>query len=431
MPDETRFSGYTRLVREIESLRANAGVSSMALVLLQLKGIDEVNKALGYSDCDAVLNTVAERVAGVAREQDRLIRLGGDLFALLIRNPLHEGHAILGAEKAVRVITEPVAIEANRVRLRASAGIAFLASGATTTSEEFLRQGELAVRDAIAANGVHLVYQPELATSRQAPQALWAEVDDALRQGEFEVHYQPKVDLRTGRLIGAEALARWRHPVKGLISPAQFMSVIEETDSVRTLLWYVLNTGLRQAAAWQQHCPGFKIAVNVSPTSLADADLVELLADVTKIWHFPVDQLILEITETALMRSPKESMGRLHQLRELGVHVSIDDFGTGYSSLAYLKVLPADELKIDKSFVLPITHAATDRRLVESIIQLGHAMGLEVVAEGIEDEATARALVAMHCDIGQGFHFGRPLAAADFKTRWLSGNEPPVLEAIA
>ena len=166
------------------------------------------------------------------------------------------------------------------------------------------------MREAAAANDVHFVYRPELATVHQAPQAIWADVDDALRQGEFEIHYQPKLDLRTGRLIGAEALARWRHPVKGLISPAQFMPVIEETDSVRTLLWYVLNTGLRQAAAWQQHCPGFKIAVNVSPTSLADPDLVELLADVTRIWHFPADQLILEITETALMRSPKESAGQ-------------------------------------------------------------------------------------------------------------------------
>ena len=425
------FFGYTRLLRDIESLRESAGLDNMALVLLRLKGVDEVNKTLGYTAGDEVLSAVAGRVAGVAREQDRLTRLGGDLFALLIRNPLHEGHAILGAKKAVRVITEPVAIGANRARLRASAGLAFLAPGAATTAEEFLRQGELAVKEAAAGNDDYLVYRSALDTVQQTSQALWAEVDDALHQGEFEIHYQPKLELRTGRLIGAEALARWRHPVKGLISPAQFMPAIEETDSVRTLLWYVLNTGLRQAAAWQPRCPGFKIAVNASPTSLADADLVELLADATRIWHFPADQLILEITETALMRSPQASTGRLHQLRELGVHVSIDDFGTGYSSLAYLKVLPADELKIDKSFVLPITHSATDRRLVESIIQLGHAVGLEVVAEGIEDEATAQTLVAMQCDIGQGFHLGRPLDAAAFEARWLSGDGSSAIAATA
>ncbi|MFZ1626064.1 MAG: bifunctional diguanylate cyclase/phosphodiesterase [Gammaproteobacteria bacterium] len=431
MPTGTGLSGYTRLLREIETLRVGARMNSMALVLLRLKGINELNKALGYAACDEVLNIVAGRLAGVARKQDRLTQLGGDLFALLICNPLHEGHAILGAEKAVRVMTDPVAIGESRARLRASAGIALLASGVATTAEEFLRQGELAVQEAVAGNDAYFVYKPALDRAQQHPQAMWAEVDDGLHRGEFEIHYQPKLDLRTGRLVGSEALARWRHPLKGLISPAQFMPVIEETDSARTLLWYVLNTGLRQAAAWQHRWPGFKIAVNVSPMCLADPDLVESLADVTRIWHFPADQLILEITETALMRSPKEGTARLHQLRELGVQVSIDDFGTGYSSLAYLKVLPADELKIDKSFILPITQAATDRRLVESIIQLGHAVGLQVVAEGIEDEATARTLAGMHCDIGQGFHFGRPLDAAAFEARWLSGNGSSVMAASA
>jgi EAL domain-containing protein (putative c-di-GMP-specific phosphodiesterase class I)/GGDEF domain-containing protein len=417
MPSGSRQFSYSLLLREIENLRVEAGVTGIALVLLRLKGLGEVNKTLGYIGGDRVLEIIASRMGGVGRQQDRLVPLSKSLFALLIRSPLHEGHAVLGAEKAVRVVSEPVVLGHDRLRLRAIAGISLLPALATT-AEELLRQSELAINEAELRDEPCVVYTPALSAPESAEQEAWADIDDALRQGEFEIHYQPKVDLRTGILTGAEALARWRHPTKGLISPDKFIPVIEGTDSVRTLLWYVLNTALRQAAAWNKCWPGFKIAVNVSPTSLAEADLVELLAGAIQIWNVPAKQLVLEITESALMGSPLEAAHRLYQLRELGVHVSIDDFGTGYSSLAYLKNLPANELKIDKSFILPITNSETDRRLVESIIQLGHAVGLEVVAEGIEDEATLRVLADMDCDIGQGYHLGRPVDAAAFEARW-------------
>ncbi len=409
--------GYSQLLREIDDLRAEDGVTGIALVLLQLKGVGEVNRTLGYAATDKVLEIVAGRIAGIRRDRDRLMAINGSLFALLIRNPLHEGHAVLGAEKAVRLVAEPVPIDGDRARLRARAGISLL-PGRATTAEELLRQCELAIDEADLCDETHVVYKPALSAVESSDLEAWSDIDDALRQGEFEIHYQPKIALGTSKLTGAEALARWRHPTRGLISPARFMAVIEGTESVRALLWYVLNNALRQAAAWNQRWPGFRIAVNVSPTSLAEADLVELLADAIRIWNVPAGQLVLEITESALMRGPAESTKRLHQLRELGVKVSIDDFGTGYSSLTYLKNLPANELKIDKSFILPIAHSESDRRLVESIIQLGHAVGLEVVAEGIEDEGTLRALVDMGCDIGQGYYLGRPVDAAAFEARW-------------
>ena len=412
---------YSLLLREIENLRVQNGVTGVALVLVQLKGLGEVNKTLGYIAGDKVLDVIASRMSNVGREQDRLVSVSNSLFALLIRNPLHAGHAVLGAEKAVRVVSEPVMLGPDRPRLRAIAGIALLPASATT-AEELLHQCELAIDEAELRDEACVVYTSALGEAEAVEREALADIDDALRQGEFEIHYQAKVDLRTGLLAGAEALARWRHPTKGLLSPDKFMPVIEGTDSVRALLWYVLNTGLRQAAAWNRCRPGFRIAVNVSPTSLVEADLGELLGNAVRIWDFPAEQLVLEITETALMRSPVESAKRLGQLRELGVHVSIDDFGTGYSSLAYLKNLPASELKIDKSFILPIAHSESDRRLVESIIQLGHAVGLEVVAEGIEDEATLRALVDMGCDIGQGYHLGRPLDVTAFETRWFQAD---------
>lgn len=411
---------YSLLLREIHNLRVESGVTGIALILLRLRGLGDVNRTLGYVAGDKVLDTVVSRMGDVGREQDRLIPLSNSLFALLIRNPLHEGHAVLGAEKAVRVVQEPVVLGADRPQLRAVAGISMLPAPATTATE-LLRQCELAIAEAEACDEPYVVYTSDLKAPESGEQESRTGIDDALRKGEFEIHYQPKVDLRSGQLAGAEALARWRHPTRGLLLPGSFMPVIEGTESVRTLLWYVLNTALRQAAAWARHWPGFKMAVNVSPTSLADADLVQLLADAIQIWNLPAGQVVLEITESALMRSPVESAQRLAELRAIGVAVSIDDFGTGYSSLAYLKVLPASELKIDKSFILPIVQSDRDRRLVESVVALGHAVGLEVVAEGIEDEATLQALVQMGCDVGQGYFLGRPVDAAVFEARWLPG----------
>lgn len=415
------YPGYSVLLREIESLRVERGVTGIGLILLSLKGVRDINSTLGYVTGDRVLEVIAGRVADIRRPQDFLLRINGTLFALLVCNPLHEGHVMLGAEKAVRVVTEPVDIGDDRTRLRALAGISLL-PGSAMTAEDLVRQCELAIDEAERRDERYVIYTPAMSSAKVAEREAWSDVDDALRNGEFEIHYQPKVKLRNGLLIGAEALARWHHPEKGLIAPSHFMPVIEGTDSVRTLLWFVLNAGLRQASAWNQAWPGFRMAINVSPTSLADADLVEVLRDVIQVWDFPARQLVLEITENALMRNPAESTRRLHRLREIGVQISIDDFGTGYSNLAYLKELPANELKIDKSFVLPIAQMETDRRLVESVIQLGHAVGLEVVAEGIEDEATLRALTQMGCDIGQGFHLGRPVDAPAFEAQWFQGN---------
>lgn len=406
-------SGYSYLLREIDDLRAERGVTAIALVLLQLDGVGEVNKSLGYIAGDEVLERIAERMATVARVQDRIVALTRGLFALIVRNPLHAGHAVLAAEKAIRLASESVDLADGRARLRARAGMSLLPANATTAGE-LLRQCEVAIKEAVRRDQAHMAYSLVLDEHDAGEPSAWFEIDDALHRGEFELHFQPKVNLRTGALCGAEALTRWRHPERGLVSPLQFIPAIEGTDSARTLLQFVLNTSMRQAAAWVQRWPGFTISVNASPTNLADADLGELIADVSRIWNFPVDRLVLEITETALMLDPDASARRLHQLRSRGVRVSIDDFGTGYSSLAYLKNLPADELKIDKSFVQNIDHTEKDRQLVESIVQLGHAMGLKVVAEGIETEPSRQALLAMDCDIGQGYLFGRPVDAATF-----------------
>ncbi len=412
---------YSLLLREIDAMRAAEDVSTVALMLVQLSGLDDVNARFGYLGGDKVLEEFARRLAGVAREQDRTFEVNGRTFALLIRNPLHEGHAVLAAEKVVRAASEPVSIGSGRARVKARIGISLLPEPART-GEELLRQCEVALAVARTRDEPHVLFTSSLlSASETSLQHTWFDVEEALKAGEFELFYQPKVQLATGRLMGAEALVRWRNPRSGLVPPGQFMPAIENSQAMRALLWFVLNSALRLAAGWAERSPDFSIAVNLAAGNLDDPDLVELTESALDVWNMPPGQLILELTESSLMRNPESSMHMLGQLRGIGARTSIDDFGTGYSSLSYLRDLPADELKIDRSFVAPIAAQSRDRDIVASIVQLAHAVQLTVVAEGIEEAATLEALTAMACDVGQGYLFGAPMTARDFEELWIRG----------
>lgn len=417
-PTATRFR-YSLLLREIDALRSRSGSSAMALMLVQLSGLGEINSRFGYLGGDRVLEEITSRLNGVAREQDRVFEINSRSFALLIDNPLHEGHAVLAADKVARAVTEPVVIGAGHARVRARTGISLLPDPART-GEELLRQCEIALEAARSRDEPHVLFTPSLLDAPEAAsQYTWFEVEEALKAGEFELHYQPQVDLRSGRLHGAEALVRWRRPQSGLVPPGHFMAAIEQSRSMRSLLWFVLNSALRQAAAWSGRQPGFNVSVNLAAGNLADPDLVDLVEDAINVWNLPAGQLTLELTESSLMQNPAASARIMGQLRGLGARTSIDDFGTGYSSLAYLRDLPADELKVDRAFVARVLAAERDRDIVASIIQLAHAVQLEVVAEGIEEPATLAALAAMGCDLGQGFHYGAPVAPPEFENAWI------------
>jgi EAL domain-containing protein (putative c-di-GMP-specific phosphodiesterase class I) len=242
----------------------------------------------------------------------------------------------------------------------------------------------------------------------------------AIENGEFRVHFQPKVSLVTGDVVGAEALVRWQSEA-GLISPANFLSEIERSRAMAPLLQFVVNSAAREVANWVGSAPEFSISINATSSDIEDADLVEVLADVLQVWGISPRHLVVEVTETMLMKDVDKGVHTLHKLRDLGIHTSIDDFGTGYSSLAYLHDLPVSEIKIDQRFVRRIVDDQTDRRIVESLIVLAQAMDLRVVAEGIEDAAVADALISMGCDIGQGYYFGKPVAAVEFEETWLAG----------
>jgi EAL domain-containing protein (putative c-di-GMP-specific phosphodiesterase class I) len=303
--------------------------------------------------------------------------------------------------------------------VKARIGISLLPDPART-GEDLLRQCEIALHAARQRDESHVLFTPSLLAGDEGPaQHTWFDVEEALKAGEFELFFQPKVDLGDNRLSGAEALVRWRNPDAGYIAPGHFLPAIEHSQGIRALLWFVLNSALRNTAEWAERCPGFNVAVNLAAGNLDDTDLVDIVENALNVWSLSPGQLTLELTESSLMRNPAASVRTLARLRGLGTRTSIDDFGTGYSSLAYLRDLPADELKIDRSFVAPIVGGGRDRDIVASIIQLAHAVELKVVAEGVETEATRMALAAMDCDLGQGYLYGAPMAAKAFEELWI------------
>ena len=416
---DSPYFRYSLLLREIDNLRFAKDVSTIALVLIKLDGLREVNERFGYLGGDKVLEETAIRIADVARGQDQTFEISGTSFSLLISNPLNESHAILAAQKIAKVAAVPVAIGTERARVKARMGISILPDMAVD-AEELLYQCETALGEARKRDESYVVCDLETSRAPQSTVITNFDLTEALEQGQMELYYQPKIFLPSGRLAGAEALIRWQSPRAGTISPSDFLPVIEQTQGIRELFWFVLNSALRSAADWIERIPDFTIAVNVAPGNLEDPDLAEIVENVLNIWNFPARQLLLEINETSFMRDAGANAVMLKKLRNMGVRTAIDDFGTGYSSLTYLKDLPADELKIDRSFIKPITSDEKDRQIISSIIQLAHAVGLEVVAEGIENAGTLEALLEMGCDIGQGYHIAQPMPESKFETDWIA-----------
>lgn len=416
--DNSHFR-YSLLLKEIDNLYSADDMSSVAMALIQLDGMKEVNERFGYLGGDKVLKEFAVRLAGVVGHKGVPFEITGTSFALLIQNPLHEGDAVSGAEKIARVASEPVTIGSGKARLHARMGISLLPDPAAT-AEELLRQCELALNQAREHGETYRVFTPNLAQANGSGGNSWFDVDEAIAQGEFELHYQPKISLRSGRLIGAEALIRWQSPRAGTIPPSYFMPDITSAQGVRNLLKFVLNTSLERAFKWHEAIDEFVIAINMAPQNASDPELVPLVESVLEDRNFPPERLILEISESALAGNEEAISVQCARLQKLGIRIAIDDFGTGYFSLAALKHLPVNQLKIDHSLVVPIPSNETDRRVLAAVIQLAHALDLEVIAEGIEDADIMQTLLAIGCESGEGFHFSRPIPADDFESEWIS-----------
>ena len=414
----TGLPNRSSLMLRLEEMLARTSANPFALLLLDLDRFKEVNDTFGHQAGDVLLREIGPRLRGVLRASDVLARLGGDEFALLL--PETGAAAAVGvAEKLLHALDEPFGVDGYEFQIGGSIGIAsFPVDGLSPT--DLMRRADVAMYAAKRANLGTAVYATELDVNTPAQITLYGELRRAIEQDELRLHFQPKVDVRTGALSGVEALVRWQHPDRGLILPDQFIPMAERTGLIRPLGNWVLEAAVRQSRAWERDGLAIQIAVNLGAYNLDDSNLARAISGLLERYTVTADRLRVEITETMLMRDPDNARRVLEELRAAGVRVSIDDFGTGYSSLAYLKRLPADELKIDRSFIQHMAEDAGDTAIVRSVIALGHELGLVVTAEGVEDAVSLERLRAFGCDRAQGYYFARPMDADSLRASYLS-----------
>jgi diguanylate cyclase (GGDEF)-like protein/PAS domain S-box-containing protein len=384
-----------------------------AVLFLDLDDFKTINDSLGHARGDDLLRAVAERISAILRPSDTAARLGGDEFIVLVEGSTLDAGAELVAERLLEVLHQPYDMngEAGReLSVTASVGIAF---GLRGSADELLRDADIALYEAKAAGrNRYVLFQSEMQTAVQDRLAIQMDLAEAIEREEFFLLYQPTFDLQSERVIGVEALIRWRHPRRGVLGPAEFIPIAESTGLIVPIGRWVLQEACRQAAAWRMQGQELGMSVNVSARQL---DTDELIADVRDALHshsLDPTTLTLEVTETALMHDPDATATRLGLLKQLGVRIAIDDFGTGYSSLAYLRQFPADALKIDRSFISGIASSKQSAALIHTLVQLGKALEIETLAEGIEDQIQLKTLQREQCDHGQGFLFSRPLEVA-------------------
>jgi diguanylate cyclase (GGDEF)-like protein len=396
---------------------AQRGGHSVTVALFDLDQFKEVNDTLGHFYGDELLRQIAGRLCDVVRQDDTVARLGGDEFAIL----LPDADLTLAPSLAARVlgvVDDSFYLNDARVDVEASVGVA-VAPAHGGVAEDLMRHADVAMYAAKVAKSGPVVYDP--ATPAQSPLRLLllGDLRRALEQpDELTLHYQPKIDLQRGELCGVEALLRWQHPSRGLVSPAEFIPVVEETGLINLVTTRVLRLAISQSRAWLDRGLTIPVAVNLSARCLLDTGLPERVRELLRDSAVPPRLLRLEVTESAVMVDTELTIGVLRDLHRLGVRLSIDDYGTGYASMVYLKRIPVDELKIDRSFIEDVTYNPNDELLVRSAVDLGHSLGLTVVAEGVERREQAEVLRKLGCDVAQGYHFARPMPTDQFLS-WL------------
>ena len=400
-----------------------------AVMLMDLNHFKEINDTLGHHQGDRLLQEVAERLSATLRASDTVARLGGDEFGVLLNGVADAGGAALVAQGLLERLREPFTVDATTLQVGCSIGIACHPLHGDDV-ETLIQRADIAMYAAKASSSGCAVFEPSQDHHSPRRLALAAELRGAIERSELVLHFQPKADLRTGRIVGVEALARWEHPTLGTLEPSEFVPIAEQTGLVIALTSAVLDAALERVAAWRAMGHDISVAVNLSARSFLDAGLADEIPELLAARGVPPEALELEITESMLMHDPRRARATLERLAAIGVGVSVDDFGTGYSSLAHLKRLPVDTLKIDRSFVLHMAEDGADEAIVRSMIELAHTLGMQVVAEGVETGATWMRLSALGCDLAQGFHLARPLPPSGLLALLEAEREPP-LELMA
>ncbi|MEA2197528.1 MAG: hypothetical protein QOJ25_1579 [Solirubrobacteraceae bacterium] len=401
-----------------------------AVLLIDLDRFKEINDTLGHHYGDALLARMGDRLADHVGASGLVARLGGDEFVVLseVREPAVRTLETLATE-LVACVEQPFAIDEASLDIGASVGIARYPFDGDSANE-LLRRADVAMYAAKEAQTGFKLYAPQLDHHSVRRLGLMSDVRRAIAESELVVHYQPKVHLDDLRVAGTEALVRWQHPELGLLPPAAFIPVVEQTNLIGPLTRYVLERSIEQCSAWRQERSNLSVAVNLSVRNLLDRDLPRDIERMLSTHGLPADALRLEITESMIMSDPDRALANLSRLDALGIRLSVDDFGTGHSSLANLKRLPIHQLKIDRSFVSRMLEDQTDLIIVRSTINLAHDLGLTVVAEGVEDEQTLERLAEFGCDQAQGYYLSRPLPA-DGIADWLARSGAKILHAVA
>ncbi|MGH3774128.1 MAG: putative bifunctional diguanylate cyclase/phosphodiesterase [Pseudonocardiaceae bacterium] len=403
--------------REAATEVLRRGSAPCAVIVIDLELLSEVNDALGHIWGDRVVVGAGERLRHTLPDQVLTARLEGDTFAALLVD-VDSARAEQVAEQVQVALSKPYPVDKLAVECTAVVGVALTGIEPTRDADILLQRADMALRAARVADETVRCYVPSMGQLLLRRFQLVTQFRHALDSGQFDVHFQPQLALPTRQVIGVEALVRWHHPEFGMLDPQEFVTIVEATGLIDPLTDFVLDRSLQQCRSWLDRGLSLSVAVNLSVRNLADTAFPSRVARALERHQVPAELLGLELTESAVMSDPERALPVLRGLHSLGVRIAVDDFGTGYSSLAYLRRLPVDEVKIDKSFVFGLASDLCDLAVVRAIVELGHSLGLIVVAEGVEQDATRHQLMEMGCDVAQGFLISRPLAADRFEA-WL------------
>jgi diguanylate cyclase (GGDEF)-like protein len=389
----------------------------VAIHLLDLDLFKNVNDTLGHAAGDQLLKAIADRLRGLARDTDTVARMGGDEFAIVQVAIQQPSDAAAFAQRMITAISEPYDIGGDQVIVGTSVGIAIGPSDGVD-QDQLLRNADLALYRAKGeGRGKYRFFEPGMDVQMQARRSLEREMRKGFPAGEFELHYQPVLNIERNEITGFEALIRWRHPEKGLISPGEFIPLAEETGFIVPLGEWAIREACVTVASWPSH---LSVAVNLSSVQFKNAGLVQVVVNALASSGLAGHRLELEITESVLLEGTETTLAILRQLRELGVRIAMDDFGTGYSSLSYLQSFPFDKIKIDRSFVKNIVEASGSRNIVRAVAAMARGFGMETTAEGVETQAQLDTVKSEGCTEMQGFLFSRPLPASEIARLYLA-----------
>lgn len=406
---------HNRLQQEI--LRSKRNSQQLVLIISDLNHFKEINDTLGHHVGDLVLQKTAERLFSIFRKTDTIARLGGDEFAVLLPDTSLEQAKKL-ARKVMDDFKIPYIVDGHTLAVHISMGMSEFPSHGDDVNI-LMQRADIAMYIAKQNKLGFCIYNPDKDTHSIGRLALMSELREAIVEESLEIHYQPKVDMSTGTVTGAEALLRWNHPKRGFIDPDEFIPLAEQTGLIKPVTKWVLKKSIAQVAEWQNNNINIGLSVNLSVHNLHDSKLFDYINEQILRNKLSPEILTLELTESDIMAEPIRAREILNEIKAIGIHLSIDDFGTGYSSLSYIKQLPVDEIKIDRSFVMEMTQEDDGDIIVKATIDLAHNLGLSIVAEGVHNKKIWQRLKELNCDIAQGYYISEPLEAVEF-TSWVT-----------